>query len=46
MVSRDVLEESQTTITILERRRSAEEIPDEVFDPENLASFDPTAWGL
>jgi len=46
MVSRDVLEESQTTITILERRRSAEEIPDEGFDPENLASFDPTAWGL
>ncbi len=46
MVSRDVLEESQTTITILERRRPAEEIPDEVFDPENLVTFDPTAWGF
>ncbi len=46
MVARDVLEESETTITILERRRPAEEIPDEVFDYENLVSFDPTAWGF
>jgi len=46
MLARDVLEESETTITFLERRRPAGEIPDEVFDPENLASFDPTAWGL
>jgi len=46
MVARDVLEESETTITILERRRPAEEIPDEVFDYENLVSFDPAAWGL
>jgi len=46
MVARDVLEESETTITILERRRPAEEIPDEVFDYENLVSFDPTSWGF
>ena len=46
MVAHDVLEESETTITILERRRPAEEIPDEVFDSENLVSFDPTAWGF
>jgi len=46
MHARDVLEESETTITFLERRRPAGEIPDEVFDPENLASFNPTAWGF
>lgn len=46
MLARDVLEESETTITFLERRRPAGEIPDEVFDPETLVSFDPAAWGL
>ena len=46
MHARDVLEESETTITFLERRRPDGEIPDEVFDPENLVSFDPAAWGL
>jgi len=46
MLARDVLEESETTITFLERRRPDGEIPDEVFDPENLVSFDPAAWGL
>jgi len=46
MVARNVLEESQTTITILERRRPAEEIPDEVFDHENLVNFDPSDWGF
>jgi len=46
MHARDVLEESETTITFLERRRPAGEIPDEVFDPENLVSFDPAAWGF
>jgi len=46
MLARDVLEESETTITFLERRRPAGEIPDEVFDPETLAGFDPAAWGL
>ncbi len=46
MHARDVLEESETTITFLERRRPDGEIPDEVFDPETLASFDPAAWSL
>jgi len=46
MLARNVLEESETTITFLERRRPAGEIPDEVFDSETLASFDPAAWGL
>jgi len=46
MHARDVLEESETTITFLERRRPAGEIPDEVFDPETLASFDPAVWGF
>jgi len=46
MFDRNELEEKETTITFLERRRPAGEIPDEVFDPETLASFDPAAWGL
>jgi len=46
MVSRDVLEGSETTITFFERRRPAGEIPDEVFDPASLLNFDPAAWGL
>ena len=46
MFDRNELEEKETTITFLERRRPGGEIPDEVFDPENLVSFDPAAWGL
>lgn len=40
-------EEGVTTVlTVLERRRPAEEIPDQVFSPHELASFDPIAWGF
>jgi len=46
MFDRNELEQKETTITFLERRRPAGEIPDEVFDPETLVSFDPAAWGL
>jgi hypothetical protein len=30
----------------LERRRPEQPIPDDVFDPENLPSFDPEPWDL
>jgi len=46
MLARNVLEESETTISFLDRRRPADEFPDEVFDPENLAGFDPATWGF
>jgi hypothetical protein len=46
MVAENLLEGSSTTITFLERRRPKEEIPDYIFDPENLPQFDPTEWGL
>lgn len=46
MVASDVLDESSTTITFLERVRPEEELPDYVFDSENLASFDPAIYGL
>jgi len=46
MVSKNVLDNSSTTISFLERRRPEGEIPDSVFDPDNLENFDPTAWGF
>lgn len=46
MVARDVLNNNATTISFLERRRPAEELPDSLFEPGNLASFDPEAWGF
>jgi len=46
MLSTDVLDESSTLITVIERRRPDAEIPDEVFSPEGLTTFDPTAWGF
>ena len=46
LIARDVLEGDSTKITFLERRRPEGEIPDEVFDPENLPDFDPAEWGF
>lgn len=46
MIAKDVLEGSSTTISFLDRRRPDGEIPDELFDPENLPSFDPAEWGF
>ena len=46
MIASNVLDESSTTITFLERVRPEEELSDSAFDPENLASFDPTIYGL
>jgi len=46
MIANNVLDESSTTITFLERLRPEEELSDSVFDAENLASFDPSIYGL
>ncbi len=46
MVATNTLDGSSTTITFLERKRPADPIPDSVFDPNNLASFDPTEFGF
>ncbi len=46
LLATNVLKGDSTTITFLERRRPDQPIPDEVFDPENLPSFDPTTWGF
>jgi outer membrane lipoprotein-sorting protein len=46
MVSTNTIEKSSTTITFLARTRPDEDIPDSVFEASNLASFDPTAYGL
>jgi len=46
MVATDVSNESSTTITFLDRHRPDAEIPDEVFLPDNLTTFDPTVWGF
>lgn len=39
--SRNVLDESKTTITVFEQRRI--ELPEALFDPTNLPSFDPAS---
>jgi len=46
MIASNVLDESSTTITFLERVRPEEELSDFAFDPENLTSFDPAIYGL
>lgn len=46
MVATNVLDGSSTTIAFLERRRPETAIPNFVFDPDNLASFNPSVYGL
>lgn len=46
MLATNVSEDSSTTITITDRYRPDVEIPDDVLDPANLASFDPVDWGF
>ena len=46
MLSTDVLGESSTLISVIERRRPDAEIADEVFSPDGLTTFDPTVWGF
>lgn len=46
MIATNVIDKSSTTITFLKRVRPVKPIPDSVFDPDNLASFDPSTYGL
>jgi len=46
MLATNALDNSSTTITFVKRQRPESEIPESVFDPENLATFDPAAYGL
>ena len=46
MLSTDVLEGSSTLITVIDRHRPDATIPDQVFSPDSLMTFDPVAWGF
>jgi len=46
MISTDTIGGSSTTITFLTRTRPGEDIPNSVFDADDLAAFDPGAYGL
>ena len=46
MLATDHSQGSTTTITILEQRRPDAEVSEDVFLPENIASFDAVAWGF
>jgi len=46
IIEKYLSESKSTTTTFLERKRPDEEFPDSLFDPENLATFDPTRYGL
>jgi len=46
MVSENIIEETSTTMTFIDRKRPEEELPDSLFDPENLPLFNPSDYGL
>ena len=46
MLATDHSAGSTTTITILEQRRPDAEVSEDVFLPENIASFDAVVWGF
>lgn len=46
MLATNALDNSSTTITFVKRQRPESGIPDSVFDPNNLATFDPATYGL
>lgn len=37
---------ASTTVTYVKRERPEQDIPDSVFNPDNLKNFDPAQWGL
>ena len=37
---------ASTTVTYVKRERPEQDIPDSVFNPDNLKNFDPAKWGL
>lgn len=46
MLSTDVLGESSTLISVIDRHRPDAELADELFSPDELATFDPAVWGF
>ncbi|MEA3238278.1 MAG: outer membrane lipoprotein-sorting protein [Candidatus Bipolaricaulota bacterium] len=46
MLATNALDNSSTTITFVKRQRPESDIPESVFNPENLATFDPVAYGF
>jgi hypothetical protein len=46
MVVAKLTSNSSSTITFVNRARAKDQIADSVFDPDNLATFDPTTYGL
>ncbi len=46
LLATDVSEGDSTTIAFVDRHRPESEIPDEVFSPESLSTFDPAIWGF
>ena len=42
----NVLDGSKTTVLTLERRKVEPELPDEIFQPENLKTFNPEDFGV
>ncbi|MFQ6090522.1 MAG: outer membrane lipoprotein-sorting protein, partial [Candidatus Bipolaricaulia bacterium] len=46
MLAKNVIEGSSTTISFIDRHRPENPIPDDIFDADSLANFDPTAWGF
>jgi len=46
MLATNTVDDSSTTITFVKRERPESEIPDSVFDPNNLAEFNPDTFGL
>ncbi|MEF8726253.1 MAG: outer membrane lipoprotein-sorting protein [Candidatus Bipolaricaulota bacterium] len=46
-LEKELVESGHSTTVIYEKRaRPDQEIPDSVFDPENLSEFDPEKWGM
>ena len=46
IVVENVLDGSKTTVTTEDRRRPEGELPDEIFNPENLSEFNPEEYGI
>jgi len=46
LVTTDIDAGASTTVIYGSRERPEQDVPDSVFDPENLKDFDPAKWGL
>lgn len=44
LIIKNILEGSETQITTTEKRKA--DLPDDIFDPKNLKTFDPTKFGV